>query len=231
MARRTWPRWRTRLAVGVLLALLVGGPLAVLVSFAVRDPPSTLIGLLERSGRRARQDWVPLEAIAPALQRAVILSEDARFCLHYGVDLRQLRIVLEELVEGGRVRGASTITMQVVKNTLLWPDQSYLRKAIEIPLAVVLDLLLSKDRILEIYLNVAQMGPGVFGAEAAARYHFGVPAAALDPGQAALLAATLPSPGVRDPARPGPRQRAQAARVERELPRSAWLFACLEPAP
>ena len=212
----------------VLLVLLVGGPLAVVASFAVRDPFSTVIALAARDGKPVSQEWRPLGAISPNLARAVILSEDARFCLHWGVDVAQLRIAIEDFRSGRRARGASTITMQVVKNTLLWPEQSYLRKAVEIPLAGLLDLLLSKDRILEIYLNIAQMGPAAFGAEAAARRHFGKSAADLTRREAALIASVLPSPAARNPVRPGRRQLAQVARIERELPRSGWLFDCLD---
>lgn len=216
--------------VALLVVIAVALPFALIVVYAVVPPPSTLMIARWIEGAPVDRRWMPLDAIAPDLARAVIVSEDARFCFHYGVDLEELNIVLGDLAEGRTPRGASTITMQTVKNLMLWPQRSYLRKAIEVPLALWMDLVLSKDRILEIYLNIAQWGPGVFGAEAAARHHFGKPASALTRSEAIRLAAALPSPGTRNPARPGPRHLAQVRRVERELARSGWVFHCLPPA-
>lgn len=219
---------RTFLRIAALLVALAGAfPFVLIVVYAIVPPPSTLMIARWIAGAPVDRRWMPLEAISPELARAVIVSEDARFCFHYGVDTRELRIVLGELAEGEQTRGASTITMQTVKNLMLWPQRSYLRKAIEIPLALWMDLVLSKDRILEIYLNIAQWGPGVFGAEAAARHHFGKPASALTRSEAIRLAAALPSPGTRNPARPSRRYLAQVHRVERELARSRWVFSCL----
>lgn len=210
-----------------LVTLVVAMPLALMILYGFVNPPSVAIWRHEAAGRRAVQEWVPLGAIAPALVRAVVMSEDARFCLHWGVDLNQLRIVLQETLDGEEPRGASTITMQTVKNLFLWPGRSYVRKGIEVPLAVLMDLVLSKDRILEIYLNIAQWGPTAFGIEAAAQGYFGVDADALTPEQALALATTLPAPVSRDPRRPSPRQRAVMRHVERELARAPWVFTCL----
>src|SRR6185436_4995918 len=121
------------------------------------------------------------------LQRAVIASEDGRFCQHHGVDWDEIEEAIER-ARDGIPRGGSTISMQVVKNLFLWPSKSYVRKALEFPLTFAIEMAWSKPRILEIYLNIAEWGPGVFGAEAAARYHFGKSAATLTPSQAALLA-------------------------------------------
>jgi monofunctional biosynthetic peptidoglycan transglycosylase len=210
-----------------LVALAVAVPLGIFALYGWVDPPSVAIWRHEAEGRRAVQEWVPLEAMAPDLVRAVVMAEDARFCLHWGVDLNQLRIVLGETLDGEEPRGASTITMQTVKNLFLWPGRSYVRKAIEVPLAVMMDLVLSKDRILEIYLNIAQWGPTAFGAEAAAEGYFGVSALDVDRQQALALATTLPAPVSRDPRHPSDRQRAVMRHVERELERAPWVFTCL----
>ncbi len=148
--------------------------------------------------------WVPLSAVSPRLIAAVVASEDAKFCRHGGVDWDALFDVLDEAGEDGPSRGASTLTMQTVKNLFLWPSRSVVRKGFEIPLALALDLLWTKERILEVYLNVAEWGPGIFGIEAAARVRFNKSAASLSAREAALLAAALPDPKRRDPAHPGP---------------------------
>ncbi len=188
--------------VAAAAALLLLAGLVLLFRFA--PPPSTLmLGrwiLSEPVDRR----WVPLSEISPRLVAAVVASEDARFCRHGGVDWEALREVIEEAGEDGPSRGASTITMQTVKNVLLWPGRSMIRKGIEIALAPVVDFVWSKERVMEVYLNVAEWGPGVFGAEAAARRHFRKSASELTAREAALLAAALPNPLRRDPGRPGP---------------------------
>jgi monofunctional biosynthetic peptidoglycan transglycosylase len=149
-----------------------------------------------------RRTYVPLARISPHLQHAVIAAEDGRFYDHHGIDWIEVRKVLTAGARRGRLgRGASTITQQVVKNVFLTTDRTFLRKAAEIPLALLAELLLPKQRILELYLNIAEWGPGVFGAEAAARYHYGITSAALSRDQAARLAACLPAPQRRRPAR------------------------------
>lgn len=213
--------------LALTVALVVATPLALTVLYSVVDPPAILVLRRQLAGEPVEQRWVPLREIAPIFARSVIMAEDARFCLHFGVDLTQMRIVINEALEGGRPRGASTITMQTVKNLFLWPERNYLRKALEVPLAAFMDLVLTKRRILEIYLNIAQLGPNVFGAEAAAQHFFGKPAAELTRRQAVALATVLPAPSMRNAARPGPRQRAAMAHVERELERAPWVFTCL----
>jgi len=189
------------LAVAAVLAALV---LALATLYRWVDPPMSTLMLGQRlAGMPVNQRWVPLERISPNLGAAVIQSEDGHFCRHHGVDWGELKEAIDSAGDG-LARGGSTITMQVVKNLFLWPSRSYVRKAVEIPLAFVIEALWPKRRILEIYLNIAEWGPGVFGAEAAARYHFRKPARLLTPREAALLAVSLPNPIERQAGRPGP---------------------------
>lgn len=188
--------------VAIALGLWLFAVLIAILLYSRLDPPFTMLTAAAKlSGRTVHQVWVPLEQISPALVRAVILSEDTGFCRHLGVSIGEIEKALEQSKDGVP-RGASTISMQLTKNLFLWPQRSYVRKALEIPLTLVMEQVLTKRRILEIYLNVAQLGPNVFGAEAASRYHFKKPAAQLGEQEAALLAASLPAPGVRRPGRP-----------------------------
>ena len=152
----------------------------------------------------ARQ-WIDFNAISPPLPSSVVGAEDAHFCKHHGVDLGALREAIEDAQDGGEIRGASTITQQVAKNLFLWPIPGPIRKVLEFPLALWIDFVLPKRRILEIYLNIAELGPsGQFGAEAGSAYAFGHPASNLSPREAALLAAILPNPLKRSARNPGP---------------------------
>ena len=153
-------------------------------------------------GNGLHKDWVPLERIAPGLRHAVVAAEDNRFCEHSGFDWAALGQVLDELRAGERPRGASTISMQTAKNLFLWPARNLLRKGLEVWLTPQVELLWDKRRIIEVYLNIAEMGPGIYGAEAAAQYHFGKPAADLSATEAARLAAVLPNPRAWSPAPP-----------------------------
>lgn len=192
--RLTLPSLRAYLSLvlqgaAIVAAGLVAIVLTLLVVYRWVNPPASTLMLGQRlSGTSIERTWVPLERISPYLIKAVILSEDGAFCRHRGVDWSAIRQAIES------ERGGSTITMQVVKNLFLWPSRSYVRKAIEIGLAYLADALWPKRRILEIYLNIAEWGDGVFGAEAAARTHFGKRAARLTAQEAALLAVTLPNP-------------------------------------
>jgi len=171
-------------------------------------------------------DWVPLAEISPALQLAVVAAEDQKFPRHRGFDLEAIGDALDDAESGGRLRGASTISQQVAKNLFLWPGRSLVRKGLEAWFTVWLEALWPKRRILEVYLNVAELGgPGVFGVEAASRRCFGRPAAALGAGEAALLAATLPSPRTLRCDAPTPGLRARAAGIEAAMARlgPAWL--------
>jgi len=180
-----------------------------------------------RAGRSPSVDyrWVPLEATSPHVQLAVVAAEDQKFPHHYGFDLAAIGDALDAAEGGARLRGASTITQQVAKNLFLWSGRSWLRKGLEAWLTLWIEALWPKRRILEVYLNVAELGPGVFGVEAASRRAFGRPAAALGPREAALLAAALPSPRTRNPAAPSRRLLARAARVEAAMRRlgPSWL--------
>jgi monofunctional glycosyltransferase len=185
--------WLHRIAVGAVLVMA----LLVLVGMLAPMPSTLMLGRWV-TGQPVTRDWVPLSAMSPHLKKAVIASEDQRFCVHSGVDFEVLKEVLDN--EDGPTRGGSTLTMQVVKNVYLWPGRSYVRKAIEIPLSLVVDLVWGKRRVLEVYLNVAEWGDGVFGAEAAAQVYFGKSARHLTAVEAARFAAALPNPHVRDPA-------------------------------
>lgn len=184
---------------GVVLLLL---PIPMVLLLAVVQPPTTMIMLnraLEHLGNGKRPVYprrtvVSRELISPFLRRAVLASEDDRFYLHHGFDLVEIDKALETKKRGGRLRGASTLTQQVAKNIFLWEGRSYIRKGLEAYLTLWLELLLTKDRILDLYLNLAEWGDGIFGAEAAARKHFGKPASELSREEAARLAAILPSP-------------------------------------
>jgi len=148
---------------------------------------------------------VNINRIAPALPRSVVGSEDAKYCSHHGIDWNSLQDAIEDAQEGEVSGGGSTITQQVAKNLFLWPGRSVVRKGLELPLAMWIDLVLPKQRILEIYLNIAELGPsGQFGAEAGSLYAFGRSASTLSPREAALLAAILPNPVRRSARNPGP---------------------------
>src|SRR5882757_1118703 len=156
-------------------------------------------------GAPVSRQWIDFKAISPALPRSVVGSEDAKFCSHKGIDWASLQNAIEDAQDGEVSGGGSTITQQVAKNLFLWPGRSVVRKGLEIPLALWIDLVLTKPRILEIYLNIAELGPsGQFGADAASQYAFGRPAAALSAREAALLAAVLPNPVKRSARSPGP---------------------------
>lgn len=173
--------------------------LALVLLFSRVDPPMTYTMWSEarRLGGIDRE-WVDMDEIAPVMARSAVAAEDADFCLHWGFDVEAIRAAMEA---GGR-RGGSTISQQVVKNVFLWQGRSWVRKALEAAITPAVEALWSKRRILEVYLNVAEMDEGVFGVEAAARHYFAVGPEALSARQAALLAAVLPAPKSRDAARP-----------------------------
>ena len=187
----------------VLLILLLPYLLAPL--YRVGHPVSTLMAWRWFTGAPVSRQWIDLKSMSSALPRSVVGSEDAKFCSHHGIDWNALRDVIDDAEDGEVARGGSTITQQVAKNLFLWQGRSVIRKALEFPLALWIDLVLPKQRILEIYLNIAELGPsGQFGAEAGAAYAFGRPASGLSPREAALLAAILPNPVVRSARNPGP---------------------------
>ncbi|WP_245363942.1 monofunctional biosynthetic peptidoglycan transglycosylase [Neorhizobium galegae] len=171
--------------------------------------------------------WVSLEEISPNLVRSVMMSEDGQFCFHGGVDWNQMRGVVEDALDGEATRGASTIPMQTAKNLFLWNGRSFIRKGLELPLALGADLVLSKRRMMEIYLNIAEWGPGIYGAEAAAQYHFKVPASKLSARQAALLAVALPNPITRVAGKPSRGVQRLAGVVENRARGSGDYIKCI----
>jgi monofunctional glycosyltransferase len=204
MSRSKRPQaWR--LARIVALALLLG-PAAVLLVFRFVPVPITSLMLIRLAeGYPLHHDWVPYRRIAPALPRAVIASEDNRFCSEpLGIDGGALWSQVDDWLHGRRPRGASTITMQVARNLFLWPAHSMVRKVLELWLTPQVAILWPKRRILDVYLNSVEFGPGIFGAQAAARHWFGRNAAALTPDQAARLAVILPDPLHWSPLPPDP---------------------------
>ena len=205
--KRSLPR---RILIWFLLLVAASYSLAVLGLVALRwiDPPLTMVHVqrrieswFHRGAYRKRYVFVPLDSISPAFQHAVIAAEDTRFFHHHGFDWHEVHEAVEDGLEDGKLRGASTIDEQLAKNLFLTTSRSLLRKGLEVTLVPLEELILSKRRILELYLNVVEWGPGVYGAEAAARYHYGVPAARIGRDQGARLAAILPSPRHRQPAR------------------------------
>ena len=206
-ARRK-PRRLRRLAAIVLAGVLLGPALPIAVLRFV--PPLGSALMVQRwfearaAGRsfRLRYDWVPAGAISPALRAAVVASEDQRFYEHDGFDWKAMQGAVGEWRGGDKLRGASTISQQVAKNLFLWPGRSFVRKGLEAWLTLWIELLWPKQRILEVYLNVAELGDGVFGAEAASRRYFGRSAGRLGAHESALLAAMLPSPRRSNPANP-----------------------------
>jgi monofunctional biosynthetic peptidoglycan transglycosylase len=216
--------WRTVIYVLVGLVLL---PYLLTLLYSVVAPISTVMLWREVTGQRVEHRYVPLARIAPALPLAVVIAEDGRFCGHYGVDFTEINNAIEDAEGLDDLRGGSTITQQLAKNLFLWPGRSFIRKALEFPLALWIDLVLSKRRILEIYLNIAEWGPdGEFGIEAGSRRAFGRSAESLSRYQAALLAAMLPNPVTRDAKRPGPGLRRLAGLYQGRAARSPGAANC-----
>src|SRR5580693_4164735 len=198
--------WHMLRIIALCMVVLLLVPYVLTPLYRVVDPVSTL--MLWRWSKRTRVERivVPLDRIAPILPRSVIAAEDDRFCSHHGIDFDELRRVVRAESNGvRRARGGSSLTQQLAKNLFLWPGRSYVRKALEIPLALWIDLVIPKRRQMEIYLNIAEWGPnGEFGAEAGARRAFGKSAVALTAPEAAMMAATLPNPIRRNARQPDP---------------------------
>jgi monofunctional biosynthetic peptidoglycan transglycosylase len=209
-----------------LVALLV--PYLIAPFYRTGHPVSTLMAWRLLRGAPMHRQWIDLADMSPYLPRAVVAAEDAHFCKHHGIDWGALREAIDDAQEDGTpFRGASTITQQVAKNLFLWQGRDPVRKVLEFPLALWIDLVLPKRRILEIYLNIAELGPqGQFGAEAGAAYAFGKSAADLSPREAALLAAILPNPVRRSARTPGPGVRRLAgtyvARAQASSLQTCW---------
>jgi monofunctional glycosyltransferase len=223
--KHPWLR-RTFRLISVIAAVIV----LSIIAFRFINPPITPVMAVEKlRGHTLRHQWLPLKDMSPQLPLAAIASEDGQFCTHWGVDLGAVKDAIKEGGGLGAVRGASTIPMQTAKNLYLWSGRSYVRKAIEVPLAFLMDRLWSKARMMEVYLNVAQFGPGIFGVEAASRYYFHKSAADLTRHEAVLLVAALPNPRFRNPARPSRRMLLVTRAVERRLPIMSQRTGCLEP--
>lgn len=198
MAKRSFIRKSLRLlalAFGAVVALVF---LTVLL-FRFVNPPTSAFMLAYQLGTAPeplRQEWVPMAEISSWMPLAVVASEDQRFPYHAGVDFEAIRKAVSEYKAGEGLRGASTITQQTAKNLFLWNGRSFVRKALEAVLALGIDGLWPKERVLEVYLNIAEFGPGIYGVEAASEIYFGKPARQLSQTQAARLAAVLPNPKV-----------------------------------
>lgn len=220
-----WRRWAGRLA----MLLLLGPPLLILL-FRFLPPPATPLMLIRLAqGQAMRRDWVGYDDIAPSLAQAVIASEDNLFCREkLGFDFGALRGQVEAWQAGDRPRGASTITMQTAKNLLLWPGRDPVRKLLEAWLTPQVALLWPKRRVLEVYLNIVEFGPGLYGAEAASRAFFRKSASALTQHEAALLAAVLPNPLEWSAARPSAYIQGRAATIQRRIDQIRPLLECAD---
>lgn len=222
--RRLWQ------AVGLILATVILVPVLIITAYRFIDPPySSLMARNALAGRNVQNTWIPLERMSPYLIKAIVLSEDAKFCSHWGVDWTAINESIEKARKSGvGPRGASTIPMQTAKNLFLWQSRSYIRKVIEIPLAYAMSGIWPKRRMLEIYLNIAEWAPGVFGAEAAAHHHFKKGAIELRRREAAQMAAALPNPFKRNAGRPGPKTRRLADKIERRMRRETVQLDCIQ---
>jgi monofunctional biosynthetic peptidoglycan transglycosylase len=212
--------------VFILGLLLLLGPIPLVLSLRVIEPPTTTL-MLARTIERfleakqpffPRRQTIPMARISPYLRRAVLAAEDDRFYLHSGFDFQEIARALDDYDRGKPLRGASTISQQTAKNLFLWEGRSFLRKGLEAYFTIIVEALLPKDRIFEIYLNVAEWGEGVFGAEAAAQHYFRKPAAQLGATEAARLAAALPAPLDRSASRPDEDVVERSAFILRQMP-------------
>jgi monofunctional glycosyltransferase len=203
--RRNRPGFWRRIRRFLLIALILiaAAPVLLTLLYRVAPPPMTpLMVIRVFQGESLHKSWTPITRISPHLIRAIVGLEDSRFCQHGGIDWDAVSDAVTDHIHGEKLRGASTISMQTAKNLFLWPDSTFLRKAIEAPMTYMIEAILGKRRILEIYLNVVEMGPGIYGAEAASRAYYQRPASALTPWQAGTIAAILPAPRKWSPVRP-----------------------------
>ncbi len=220
--KRRRPNSRLRLffvVVGIITLLVIGVPAATVLLYRYVTPPQThlMSEHMRKNGSPVRWKWVAYQRLSPHLIRAVVAAEDSRFCTHSGFDWGELRKAWRGRKRPGRMRGASTLTNQTAKNLFLWPERSYLRKALEAAFTVQIEALWPKKRIVEVYLNIVEWGPGLFGAEAASRHYFRRPASRLTPYQASMLAAILPNPHIRSVRAPSRYTRSYAARIRARM--------------
>jgi monofunctional biosynthetic peptidoglycan transglycosylase len=228
MARPAYRIWLRRAFYA--LAILVAWPVVMTLVYAVVPPPVSNVMLFRAlAGNGIDKQWKSLDEMSPALPRAVITSEDARFCEHNGVDWVEFQDAVLDPIDAGEapIRGASTISMQTAKNLFLWDGRFAIRKILELPLALWMDLVWSKRRMIEVYLNIVEWAPGVYGAEAAARHHFGKSARNLTRREAALLAAVLPNPIKRNAGKPSRGVRGIANRILLRMAGMGPYLACL----
>jgi monofunctional biosynthetic peptidoglycan transglycosylase len=221
-----------RVAFGTLLLVIFAVTLPYFLTplYLVVRPVSTLMIGRWITGERVARTYVPLDAVAQVLPLTVIAAEDARFCTHVGIDWHEIREAIEDADDLSEARGGSTISQQTAKNLFLWPGRSFIRKGLELPLAMWIDFVLGKRRVMEIYLNIAEWGPnGEFGIEAGARRAFNKPASQLTAREAALLASILPNPRTRNARQPGPGVRRLAGIYEARARGSGGIDACLRP--
>ena len=206
------------------------GPVVAVALYRFVPPPATYL-MVQRGfeGRGFERRWVPLEEISPHLVRAVIAAEDARFCEHMGFDVEAIQKAAAANASGKKLRGGSTISQQTAKNVFLWPQRDWVRKGLEAWFTGLIEVGWGKRRIMEVYLNSIEWGPGVYGAEAAAQKNFGVPASELTAAQAARMAAIIPKPLSWRAARPGPYVKRRAGAVSRNARavRREGLTACV----
>lgn len=219
---------RLRRVLLIALAVILLLPAVLVLAYGLLPPPGTPLMLIRLGeGESLRKEWRPLHEISPHLPHAVVAAEDNLFCRHGGFDLNALSEVLADARAGARTRGASTISMQLAKNLFLWPGRSYVRKGLEAYLTLHVELLLPKRRIIELYLNVAEWGPGIYGAEAAAQHHFGKSAKALTQREAALLAVSLPNPRAWSAGNPGRHLAGRATTIIRRIGQLGPLLDCV----
>jgi len=224
--RRSWLRRLFNVALGLAVTPLI---LTLLYLAPFVHPVSTLMIKDAVTLQGFDRQWVDIEDVAPVLLHSIVMSEDGQFCSHKGIDWRELSGVVSDAMDGEASRGASTITMQTVKNLFLWHRPlGALRKLIELPYAVYVDLVMPKWRIMEIYINIAELGPNIYGVEAASRHHFGKSAKNLSRREAALLTATLPNPILRNPGKPSGGLRRIASRIERRASQAGAYVTCLK---
>jgi monofunctional glycosyltransferase len=224
-ARKPWQRWLLGIS-----AFLIGWPVIMTLVYTVIPPPASNLMILRAfSGNGITKDWVSINNMSPDLAKAVITSEDARFCQHHGVDWVEFAGVVDDVFDDdeGPIRGASTISMQTAKNLFLWDGRSVVRKGLEIPMAYWMDFVWSKRRMIEIYLNIVEWAPGVYGAEAASQHHFKKSASKLTKREAALLAAVLPNPIKRKAGKPSKRVSATATKIMRRMSGMGPYLTCL----
>lgn len=224
------PRPKKRRPILIALLILAALPVGGVLIHAFAPPPLTLLMAREFiAGNGLDYRWRSLNDISPNLVASAIAAEDARFCTHGGFDMEAIEKALRDNERGRKVRGGSTISQQTAKNVFLWPGRDWIRKGFEAGYTLMIETVWSKRRIMEVYLNVAEMGPGIYGAEAAARHWFGKSAADLTPREAARIAAILPSPRRYDASTPRPYVRRRASRVQASarVVRNEGLAACV----